>query len=112
VGIGAVTQIFHTTIYSGQANIGTSGNAHVESGDVVNSIEGTKQFLEDLKTAADGVEDETDRAEAQNAIVKVEQELAQPKPRLDRVKSWLDVYATLLVVVPPSLEALRRWLGF
>jgi hypothetical protein len=108
---GAVTQIFHTTIHSGQANIGTSGNARVKSGDVVISIETAKPLLHELRSATEGLQDEGDRAEAQNALAKVEEELAQPKPRLERVKSYLDLYATLFVVVPPTLDLLRRMFG-
>lgn len=112
----AVTTIYnHTVINGGMANIGTLGDARIETGRIKFSpsvpVHAREQVAEHLKTLREQlvtVPDETDRREASDALAHVESQLSTDTPRLDRMKKYLELYATIVTVAAPTIGVLQQ----
>lgn len=112
-----VTAIYNTTILGGQAFVGVSGDATMNAGTSPLSAAIPESshaeiidLLRHLKDKADFA-DTSDRDEALSALAKVKEQLASPKPRIERIKPYLDLYATLVTVASPTVTALQRALA-
>jgi hypothetical protein len=116
----AVTNVFHTVIQGGLANIGTSGDAHITAHDVAFSTavpaadrEQISQLLNQLRGHLPKVQLD-DRKEAADALAKVEAQLASPKPHFERMKKYLEIFAAIVTIatpVPVLIELLHRLFG-
>lgn len=112
-----VSTVYYTTIYGGAANVGTQGNAQITTGPITFSAAiptkeraKVEKLLRQLRDHAESVA-QPDREEAQQALAKVEQQLAAPEPRLPKIKGYLELYATLVTVAAPTVEALQTLLA-
>jgi hypothetical protein len=108
----AVTNIFNTTINGG--TVGAVGNVQAESLIVSNAIPAkdrkrVAKLVGELRSAVDSAPP-ADRDDAEQALAKVEQQLAAPEPQLPKLKSYLDLYATLVTVAAPTVDALKTLL--
>jgi hypothetical protein len=109
-----VTNIYNTVIHSGLANIGTAGDAHIKSGSISfgTSIPKARhdeltKMLGELHDQVASVPQQEDRSEATQALAKVESQLASPTPNVERVAKYLEIYATIVTVAAPTVDALK-----
>ena len=68
------------------------------------------QALTELREDLTSVDEPEDRAEATATLAKVEQQLESGTPRLDRMKKYLDLYATIVTVAAPTVDVLKQLL--
>lgn len=113
----AVSNVYNTTIINGQANIGTQGDAKIKTGTINFSSaipkgkrKKVEALLRELHEKAAQAES-PDREEAQHALAKVQEQLAVSEPALPKIKSYLELYATLVTVAAPTVEALQDLLA-
>lgn len=109
----AVTNIFNTTINGG--SVGAIGNVRSDTIKISPAIPNKHhKKIESLVRKLREYSEEApvaDRAEAQQALVKVEEQLAAPEPLLPRITSYLELYATLVTVAAPTVESLKALLA-
>lgn len=113
-----VTQVFNVTINGGQSNIGTSGGPAIAAGHSVSfgttipeiAHADLRQALADIREQITQL-DASDRAEATDALAKVETELASPDPDLTRIERQLGLLANITTVVAPYIETIGRLLA-
>jgi hypothetical protein len=66
--------------------------------------------LAELREDLASVDDPDDRGEASATLAKVEQQLGAAAPRLDRMKKYLELYATIVTVASPTVDVLQKLL--
>lgn len=113
-----VNHIYNTTVMGGVASVGASGDTQIRTGAIRYSKavrkesrgELTRLLKELRKEAKEKLEDESECAEALAALLNVEAQLAKPKPVLERINASLQMYAAIVTVASPTLDALRQLL--
>jgi len=119
IPIQTLNQHFNMTIIGGQANLGNVGPSSIGGGNIAsigNSQTGylqdstVQQLLAELKLHATTVNSEN-QAEALDALNKVESHLSKGKPDIERVKSYLGLFGTIVTVAMPTIEKLVQYLG-
>lgn len=113
-----VTNIFHTSIYGGAANVGTSGRAKVSVGSIqfspaIPQRQRAKitKLVGELAEQANEIGDESDRGEAQSALEKVTGELATSAPNAAKISRQLALYASIVTSAAKTVEQLQHLLG-
>jgi hypothetical protein len=110
--------IFHVVVQQGsQVIIGNRGHATITTGAISFSpaIPAEKHseldaHLAELRGHADAVADASDRTEAKNALVKLETQLAKPRPDPARTQSYIQLYAAIVTAAAPTVDALTKLL--
>lgn len=112
-----LNQYFHTTIIGGQANLGNMGPATIGHGNVATGKyspgagdDALKSILQQLRTETQSLPDD-DQNEALDAIAKIETHASKDKPDLQRLKQYVELYATLATVTSPTLTKLIEHFG-
>jgi hypothetical protein len=115
-----ITQIFNTTVQGGVAAIGTTGNASIRTGNIDYSAtvrdenrEELAQLLAELREQANQAAlEHAERDEALGAVRNIEQQLTKQKPVLERINSYLAIYASLVTVAAPTVDTLQKLLPY
>jgi hypothetical protein len=109
-----VSNIFHTTIVGGAANVGTSGHARASTGDVTLSQAipaAERAKIEDaisrLSTETSTVTDAAERAEAEGALENVRAQLSGATPNKARAMQYLAFYAAIVTAASPTVTVLK-----
>ncbi len=112
-----VTNIYNTTIHGGLANVGVAGNASIRAenfrfSEAVPSSHRQEltRLLHELRTQTESVADNNERAEASDALARVQEQLANNAPKLDRISKYLELYSTIVTVAAPTVDMLKALL--
>jgi len=116
----SITNVFHSTIIGGHANIGTTGTASIKSGDTTNYFGLSPEKAAELGRVVNAARGEAERLPEVDKKVALETidevALAATSRRLDvaSIKKWTSTISTLISTAAttfPKLHALVHWLG-
>jgi hypothetical protein len=103
-----VEQAPRNTTLAGGPNFGVHFTGDVRFSPAISAADQQQiaDLLAKLRGEAAALPQKDDRAEAVDALAKVESQLAQKQPSLERIKSYLAVYSTIVTVASPTVHAL------
>lgn len=117
IASSTVTNIFHTTVVGGQANVGNTGPSHIGDGNTATGSTRTGVALADLGKLVAALKAEVaaapakDRAERASIVKSIERESKKQPFDPKKLKAYVDLYATLITVASPTVDALQTLLG-
>lgn len=106
---------YNTVINGGVASVGTGGNSSIKTGSIRYSPRIPKEqraeiheLLEKLRTEAEeNLSDPSDLTEAAGVLDRIEEQLSKPKPAIERINKYLQLYAAIVTVASPTYEQLQ-----
>lgn len=115
----SVSHIYNTTIYGGHANVGNAGPSSIGNANVISANDDralgfrdvrVEELLAELRAQVSQLPTD-DKVEAEEAIQRVELQLAKPVPDLERIEKYLHVVGTFTTTVGPIVSRLIEYLG-